>query len=213
MWSFSRIARSCGAAALVAVLAGCGFRPLYATGAATGGDAGAARAEPAARAALAAIEVAPIADRPGQILRNELVFLLSASGEAAPRYSLGVGLTETLTTVAVQVTGLATRANLRINARYTLTDLSTGATLTGGDAVAIGSYDLLDNEFATLIAARHTREQAARRLARMLHTRLAAFFGTQKVAAREAGAQGTGAQGISAEGTSAQGTGAGGTGP
>jgi LPS-assembly lipoprotein len=175
------------AVALIAGLAGgCGFRPLYATDA-VAGDA----ASPAAREELAATEVAPISDRPGQLLRNELLFLLEASGEAAaPRYSLGVGLTETLTTLAVQITGLATRANLRLNARYALTDLATGQILMQGQAEALGSYDLLDNEFATLIAARHTREQAAKRLARVLHTRLAAFYGTRDVAAKGADAKG-----------------------
>ncbi|MGZ9086877.1 MAG: hypothetical protein ACXW3R_15390 [Rhodoplanes sp.] len=207
MWSFRKTARSCGAAALVAVLgaaaAGCGFRPLYATDAVLGEDIG---AEPATRADLAATEVAPIADRPGQILRNELVFLLSASGEAtAPRYSLNVGLNETLTTIAVQLTGLATRANLRINARYTLTDLATGATLMGGQAEALGSYDLVDNEFATLIAARYTREQAAKRLARVLHMRLAAFFETRKVAADGGNAKGADAKGADAKGADAKG--------
>jgi LPS-assembly lipoprotein len=189
MGSFRAIARSCGAVALVAVLVtGCGFQPLYATHSIVGDDAG---VEPAAREELAATEVAPISDRPGQLLRNELLFLLEASGEAAaPRYSLGVGLTETLTTLAVQITGLATRANLRLNARYALTDLATGQILMQGQAEALGSYDLLDNEFATLIAARHTREQAAKRLARVLHTRLAAFYGTRDVAAKGADAKG-----------------------
>ena len=192
MWSFSKIARSCGAVALVgallAALGGCGFRPLYATNAVLGEDAAVA---PAARAGLAATEIAPIANRPGQILRNELVFLLSSAGEAtAPQYSLSVGLTETLTMIAVQVTGVATRANLKISARYALTDLSTGAILMEGFADAMGSYDLIDNEFATLTAARYTREQAAKRLARILHMRLAAFFGTRKVA--EAGVKATG---------------------
>jgi LPS-assembly lipoprotein len=180
------MARCVAAVALIAGLAGgCGFRPLYATDA-VAGDA----ASPAAREELAATEVAPIADRSGQILRNELVFLLGAAGKApAARYSLGVALTETLSTVAVRITGLATRADLRLKARYTLTDLATGAVLTEGQADAVGSFDLLENEFATLIAGRYTREQAARRLARLLHMRLAAFYGTREVAAGRAGAR------------------------
>jgi LPS-assembly lipoprotein len=180
------MARYVAAVALIAGLAGgCGFRPLYATGA-VAGDA----ASPAAREELAATEVAPIADRSGQILRNELVFLLGAAGKApAARYSLGVALTETLSTVAVRITGLATRADLRLKARYTLTDLATGAVLTEGQADAVGSFDLLENEFATLIAGRYTREQAARRLARLLHMRLAAFYGTREVDAGGADAR------------------------
>jgi LPS-assembly lipoprotein len=164
---------------IAALAGGCGFRPLYATDTVLADDA-----EPATREQLAATVVGPIADRPGQILRNELVFLLAATGEAAaPRYSLNVTLSESLSTIAVQITGLATRANLRLYASYVLTDLATGQTAMQGWAEAVGSYDLLPNEFATLIASRYTREQAARRLARILHTRLATFYGTRKLAA------------------------------
>jgi LPS-assembly lipoprotein len=175
-------------AALVAALTGgCGFRPLYATHAVVGEEA----VSPAAREELAATVVAPIADRPGQILRNELVFLLGAAGEApAARHSLDVALTETLDKVAVQVTGLATRANLRLNAYYRLTDLAAGQVVTQGQVDAVGGFDLLDNEFATLIAARNMREQLAGRLARILHTRLAAFYGTRGVAAGAGAVQG-----------------------
>jgi LPS-assembly lipoprotein len=186
MWSFSiragssrfvRFSRPWALALLVTLVAGCGFRPVYATKAVD------AAAEPAPLEALAATEVAPIADRPGQLLRNELVFLFSAWGEpVAPRYSLGVTLSETLSTTAVQITGLATRANLRLNARYALTDLATGQIVLRGQADAFGSYDLLPDEFATLIAERFTREQAVERLARILHMRLAAFHGTRAVA-------------------------------
>jgi LPS-assembly lipoprotein len=185
-------------AALVAALTGgCGFRPLYATHAVVGEEA----VSPAAREELAATVVAPIADRPGQILRNELVFLLGAAGEApAARHSLDVALTETLDKVAVQVTGLATRANLRLNAYYRLTDLAAGQVVTQGQVDAVGGFDLLDNEFATLIAARNMREQLAGRLARILHTRLAAFYGTREIAARTGGPEGAAAQGAAPQG-------------
>lgn len=210
MWSF-RNAWSRGAGAFVALLVavpvvllveGCGFQPLYATHSIVDDDAG---AEPATREQLAATMVAPIADRPGQILRNELVFLLAAPGEAAaPRYSFNVTLSESLSTIAVQITGLATRANLRLYASYGLTDLATGQTLMQGQAEAVGSYDLLDNEFATLIASRYTREQAANRLARVLHMRLATFYGTRKVAAGGADAKAAGAPEADAKAADAQ---------
>lgn len=170
---------------LVALVTGCGFRPLYASGAAAGDEAA---AQPAASEALAATAVTPIADRVGQLLRNELVFLFSAWGEpVAPRYSLGVVLTETVSTIAVQITGLGTRANLRLKAAYVLTDLATGQIVLRGQGEAFGSYDLSTDEFATLIAARYTREQAVERLAQILHMRLAAFYGTRDVAAGGAG--------------------------
>jgi LPS-assembly lipoprotein len=185
MWCFKHIARICGTALLVALVAGCGFRPVHATKALIVDEAAAG---PTALEALAATEVTPIADRPGQLLRNELVFLFSAGAEpVTPRYSLGVTLSETVSTIAVQITGLATRANLRLNANYVLTDLATAQIMLRGQADAFGSYDLLSDEFATLIAERYTREQAVERLARILHMRLVAFHGTRTHAAGGAG--------------------------
>ena len=191
MWSFRTIARIGGTVMLVALVTGCGFRPLHAPQAVGAPEAAAgdeAAAEPAVSEALAATVVTPIADRAGQLLRNELVFLFSAWGEpVATRYSLGVALTETVSTIAVRITGLATRANLRLNAAYTLTDLASGQIVLRGQADAFGSYDLVTDEFATLIAARYTREQAVERLAQILHMRLAAFYSTRDVAAGGAG--------------------------
>ena len=185
MWFSSTIARTgggrqhrgiCVAVALAVLVAGCGFRPIHAERPVVDE----ATAPPAAQESLAATEVAPIADRAGQLLRNELVFLLSGSGApSSTRYSLGVDLTETLTTMAVRLTGIATRANLRLNARYTLTDLSTGQIVLRGQADSYGSFDLLADEFATLIAERYTREQGAERLDRILHMRLAAFYASR----------------------------------
>lgn len=161
---------------LVVLVAGCGFRPIHATQPVVDQ----ATAPPVAREALAATDVAPIADRAGQLLRNELVFLFSGGSESvAPQYVLGVDLAETLSTMAVQVTGIATRANLRLSARYTVTDLASGQIVLRGQADSYGSFDLLTDEFATLIAERYTREQGVERLARILHMRLAAFYATR----------------------------------
>ncbi len=174
------LARAGGALALIALVAGCGFRPIYATPALAVDDA---VATPAVREKVAATEVAPIADRAGQLIRNELAFLIAGTGESvAPQYSLGVALTETITTMAVQRTGLATRATLRLSAAYTLTELASGAVIWRGRADAAGSFDLLSDEYATLIAERYTREQAAERLARILYLRLSAFHGSGAVA-------------------------------
>jgi LPS-assembly lipoprotein len=180
MSSSSRGPRSLAAFLLVAALAGCGFQPMHARPPAAGAETGESKiaARPAARAELAAIAVAPIADSSGQMLRNELTFLFAARGESvAPRYGLDVTLTETISRFAVQVTGIATRANLRLDAHYVLRDLTSGEILLRGHTHASGSFDLLADEFATLIAARDAREQAVDRLARLIDLRLGAHFG------------------------------------
>ncbi len=65
-------------------LGGCGFRPLYGS---RGNAPGAVE--------LAAVTVGPIADRLGQILRNDLTERLSPLGESfEPRYRLDAKLSE-----------------------------------------------------------------------------------------------------------------------
>ena len=70
MWWSRRFA----ATVLLALLAGCGFEPLY-------GLSG--RSEPSVVAALAGVHVAPIPDRIGQQLRNDLLHRLTPGGTSA----------------------------------------------------------------------------------------------------------------------------------
>ncbi|MCP5364309.1 MAG: hypothetical protein H6905_03595 [Hyphomicrobiales bacterium] len=104
--------------ATTAVL-GCGFRPLYAPA----GNS----ADGSAAAQLAAVHVDTIADREGQLLRNELVDLLDPGrlGQTTA-YSLQVILKSHQSDVAYEDTGFATRANLRIDAHYVLVQQSSG---------------------------------------------------------------------------------------
>ena len=151
-------------------LAGCGFRPLY------------QEPEPAAGAAsvgseLAAVEIAPIPDRVGQLVRNDLLYHLDASERGgAAQYRLDVRLAESISELAVESTGFATRSNLRLAASYRLVDLSTGRQLVSGRSRAISSYNLVDASFSTLTAQNAARERAASRVADDIRARLAAYF-------------------------------------
>lgn len=150
---------------------GCGFRPMYATGSAGSG--------PEITAEMAATAVQPIRDRSGQILRNELEAKLTPGGlPSAPRYVLAVGLTETIAEVAVQRTGLATRANLTVAAVYALRDADTGAIVLRGTTRSVSSYDLVENRFSTLTAENDARERAVVQIADNITMRLAVFYGT-----------------------------------
>jgi LPS-assembly lipoprotein len=157
-------------------LGGCGFHPLYLSG-------GKAPGEASVRAELANVAVAPIPDRVGQLVRNDLVFLMAPTADAqTAAYRLDVRLTERISELAVESTGFATRANLRLSAAFALVDLGTGKAVMSSRARAISSYNIVDASFSTLTAQNAARERAARRIAEDIRSRISAYF-----AGREAG--------------------------
>lgn len=152
------------------MLAACGFRPLYQDPEPKAGAAGVG-------SELAAIEIAPIPDRVGQLVRNDLLYHLDASdGGGSAQYRLDVRLAESISELAVERTGFATRSNLRLAAAYSLVDLTTGRQLVSGRSRAISSYNIVDASFSTLTAQNAARERAAARIAEEIRTRLAAYF-------------------------------------
>ena len=96
-------------------LFGCGFQPIYKLS-----DEGTFFIDEE----LAAIEIALIPDREGQILRNHLISLLNARGETKPRYRLQVSLTNASRPLAVGIDAIAARANVTTVAEFALIQLS-----------------------------------------------------------------------------------------
>jgi len=158
--------RALFAVAVAALLAACGFQPLYG-----GGKSGPAAAE------LASIGVEPIADRSGQVLRNHLFDRLTPYGRPArPAYVLRVELTDSLAGVAVRKSEFPTRTTMRMTASYRLADAETGRIVFSASSAIEGGYNILDSEFATLSAEQNVRERVLRELALDIEGRLAAFF-------------------------------------
>lgn len=158
----------------VLALAGCGFRPLYGGGAAA--NDGRVRDE------LAAVEIPVVPDRQGQILRNNLIRLFNPDGRPSlPRYRLSVGLTLSEVELGIRRDDTATRANLIASARYVLTD-SAGAALTSGSSQAVASFNILDDEFATLTGSEDARNRALAEIAEDIRTRIAIHFVDQPAA-------------------------------
>jgi LPS-assembly lipoprotein len=166
-----RLVQGCGAAALCALLlAGCGFTPLYQ-------DPEPAAGEVSVGNELAAVQIAPIPDRVGQLVRNDLLYRTRGREDGGGAdYRLDVRLTESISELAVESTGFATRSNLRLSAVYTLVDLGTGRRLVNGRSRAISSYNIVDASFSTLTAQNAARERAAARVAEDIRARLAAYF-------------------------------------
>ncbi len=158
---------------LVIALAGCGFRPLYGTPGITATDGSGSPVVDD----LSAIKIDPVANRTGQQLHNHLLDLLTPRGQPAkPLYLLKVRLSEDKREIAVKSTGLATRANVSVNARFTLVNIATGDLLTNGSARAFSSFNLTDSEFSNLTAEKDTLSRATRIIATDIRSRLGAYF-------------------------------------
>lgn len=148
-------------------LSACGYRPLY----------GKSSISPNLQADLATVKVAPIYERPGQILRTELVQRFNPTGaKSATTYKLVVTLTERIRRLAVLKDTSATRANLRITASYRLVQNDTGKTARAGRLRAVASYNLISSDYATRIAEDNARESAIHNLAEQLHQQVAFYF-------------------------------------
>lgn len=157
-----------GAAALgLPALSGCGFRPLYGAASPSGQTAG----------QLAQVEIARIPDRTGQLLRTYLIRLFNPGGRPeTPLYRLDVSVQEARQNLGIAKDATATRANLLINGTAVLFDLRTGAALYQRPVGTITSFNILQDEFATLTAERDARDRALRQIATDIQTQIALYF-------------------------------------
>ena len=147
-------------------LTACGFEPLYGEK-----DRGAATEQ-----MLSQIEVLPIADRLGQLVRTELTNRLNPRPAPTPLYSVSVTLTESTQGLAVRRDASATLANLIVNATFILSAVSGGEALLTSDIRSINGYDILTSNFATLAAEKDARRRGARDIADAIVDRLSIYM-------------------------------------
>jgi len=171
--------RKPAAIAACVLLAGCGFHPLYGVPDMPKGTM---------RDTLNAIYVEPVPDRIGYELRNQLIDLLDAKGEAAgASYRLHVTLNTKSEAIGVQsqtapggVTQTAiTRYNDRLVAEYELVDLKTNAVVTKGTETGLTSYNVLSSPYATLAVQQDADRRAAEDIADRIRVDLAVHFAQQ----------------------------------
>ena len=150
---------------LVAPLAACGLRPLYGTGASS-----------ATASALGLVEVAPIDERSGWLLRNALVDRLAVGGEAPPQYRLDVVIDDDITKFGLRGDAGATRERRTLRTRYQLIDLATGETLVDATAGSDAGIDITSSPYATVAAEQSALERLSMEVADDIVARLALYF-------------------------------------
>jgi LPS-assembly lipoprotein len=162
--SWSRGLGVLAALALAGGLAGC-FQPLY-------GEA----SHPGLVEDLQAIEVAPIKDRIGHYLADNLTTDLNGTGQTpTPKYRLTVTVSLGTTTPTVSsITNIATSATVTGDASYRLNKIDGGAQVLSGTATAAAAYDRSQQRYNDLRAARDAEIRLARSLSQEISLRLAA---------------------------------------
>ena len=167
--SFSRrqIIGCFAGSASATILAGCGFRPLY--GSASGSTS------PGVTAALAQTRIRPIADRSGQRLRQILNEKLYSNGPAEiSAFDLDVALNKQIVELGVRPDSTTSRANLIMYASIVLYE---GASRVFADsAQGIVSYNILDDQFATVASQRDAEDRALLQLGEDIKIRLSVYF-------------------------------------
>jgi LPS-assembly lipoprotein len=157
--------RAATIAALCAMLAGCGFHPMYGS---------------ALAPQLSSIYVEPIEERDGFELRNTLIDRLNSDGRLeGKKYRLKITLDEASQGIALQNDATITRYNNTLNARYALSDVQ-GNLLTQGTQTELSAYNVVNSPYATLTAQQDSSKRAAQDMAERIHLELGVWFRKHK---------------------------------
>ncbi|MCW9040249.1 MAG: LPS assembly lipoprotein LptE [Rhodospirillales bacterium] len=167
MWWFRNIPAALLIGAALFFLAGCGYRPLY--------------GKPANHAGvpdiLSTVYVSNIPDRPGQLLRNRLMTMLTPRGIVdKPNYRLDVIISESVGKYAKRTDETSTRAVLSLTASFRLYRNGKEAVVFSGASTGNVGYDIVDAEYGAIAAEKDALKSAIELVAADIRTRLAAYL-------------------------------------
>jgi LPS-assembly lipoprotein len=152
------------------VVGGCGFQPVYMPTAS--GNAGVAQRE------LQSVNVAVIAERPGQILRQALQQRFGSDDGTPAAYDLHVIFGIYGEAIAIETNNIATRVRMTGNAQWTLTARDpTRSTLTTGSARTFDGLNIFNEQyFASDLETEAVQQRMADALAQQIATQLGIWF-------------------------------------
>ncbi|MCG2842832.1 LPS assembly lipoprotein LptE [Sandaracinobacter sp. RS1-74] len=148
--------------ALAFLLAGCGLQPVY-----TGGQQG------EAMGLLGAVEVTPIPDKAGFLVRDRLLSRLPKA--ESPRYRLDVVLDDNIIGFGVRGDNSIIRERRTLRARYRLVDIGTDRLLLDTTAAADAGIDVVSSEYAVIAAEETALERLSLDIADQIVARLALY--------------------------------------
>ncbi|OQW45564.1 MAG: hypothetical protein A4S16_13085 [Proteobacteria bacterium SG_bin6] len=150
-------------------LAACGLRPLYGDGAR--GPVG---------AALAQVEVAPIAGQAGYLVSNAVRDQLGQASPSSPAYRLEVKLDDRIVGLGVRRDDTVTRERRVLRARYQLIDLANGQVVLDATAGSDAGIDVVGSEYATIAAENTQLERLSKTVADQIVARVALYANRQQ---------------------------------
>jgi LPS-assembly lipoprotein len=150
------------------VLSGCGFHPVYMPS----GDG------PGAAAGLAEIEVKPMYERPGQVLREALMGRFGTEPGGPRKFDLQVNFWINGEAIGVLDFTQATRVRLTADANWTLLSHGPGQTkLVDGTDHLVDGFDIFDSQyFAVDLDNESIQHRMAEAMAERITLRLAMWF-------------------------------------
>lgn len=127
---------------------------------------------------IAQIKVEPIADRIGQLIRNDLLDNLTPKGiPSKPKYRLEVfDIKKDVTEQAMRDDITATREKIRYTVNYRLINIENNDELVYGNSIAHLGYDILANPYSTTFAQKKIEKDAAKIIANDISLRMGAYF-------------------------------------
>jgi LPS-assembly lipoprotein len=141
-------------------LAACQLAPVY-----SGGSTG------QAQTMLSDIEVAPIPDKAGFLVRDRLVERMNPSGN--PVLKLDVALDDDIIGFGVRGDNSIIRERRTLRARYRITEIATGKVLLDTSASADAGVDVVSSEYAVVAAEATALERLSKDIADQIVARLA----------------------------------------
>jgi LPS-assembly lipoprotein len=152
------------------LLPGCGYQPLY--GANT----------PAAQQ-LPVVQINNIPDRAGQQLRNRLIDRFYQDGRpATPEYTLDISLVPNVYKLGIALDDSATRAELSLQANYTLRNMQ-GAAVLSGATTSVTNFNILRSQYATLISEQDAYDRGIAQVSEDITRRISLFFNREPITA------------------------------
>jgi LPS-assembly lipoprotein len=141
-------------------LGACGFTPMYAP-AADGSSA------------IGPVHVATIPGKAGHVLKTELDRILAVGANEGTPMQLEITLYEEVIRLGIRLDESASRAELRLTARYVLTPATPRARPIRGAIYTAVNYEIPTAAFGEISAQDDARERAAETLAQRMRAELA----------------------------------------
>jgi len=159
--------RTAAALGFLALLSGCGFRPLYGEQGVTAG----------AGEKLEQVAISGIPNRQGQILRNLLIdrFHQTDRGGQTP-YRLDAQIIASEQKLALRQDASAERAQLVLNVPFRLIENATGRTLFEGRSRSFVPYNVLEERYAGLATLDHAYSRGLTEISDEITARVAMYL-------------------------------------